>query len=310
MENRMLTKIGIVAVVAAALSSAAYIGYLRRAPVPTPRLVLQVSASFYPLYFFAQEIAGPAADVVLITPAGAEPHEYEPTAQDIVRIEKSGLVILNGAGLEPWAKNLTDSIRKEKTAFVSVADALADRTMIEEGESVRDPHVWLNPVLAKKVVDHILDGFIQADPANRSLYEANAARLNDKLDALDRSFAAGLSRCATRDIITSHAAFSYMAGQYDLNQVPIAGLSPDAEPSPAELASVADFAKKAQAKYIFFESLVSPKLAQTIAQEVGAQTLVLNPLEGLTADDIKAGKNYFTEMQQNLVNLRTALACM
>ncbi len=269
----------------------------------------QVVTSFYPLYFFASKIAGDKADVFNVTPSGAEPHDYEPTSQDIARIEKGDVLILNGEGLEAWADNIKANIDPNETSIVIAGEGLATQEVVEDGEKITDPHVWLSPALAEQMVDKIRSGFAKADPDNASYYQANADALKLKLATLDAEYKQGLSTCASKNIITSHAAFGYLASTYGLNQVPIAGLSPDAEPSPQELAQVAKFARDNNVKYIFFESLVSPKLSQTIATEVGAQTLVLSPLEGLTDDEITSGKDYFSEMRNNLTNLKTALSC-
>ncbi len=271
---------------------------------------MQVAASFYPLYFFAEQIAGDKADVFNITPAGIEPHDYELTAQDIARIENSRLLILNGGGLEPWANNINQSIDSNR-AIVVVAGEGWDANLIEEnGQNiVVDPHVWLNPVLAKQMVNKIAGGFAEADPANRELYLANADSLKSKLSDLDKEYRSGLNNCAQRNVVASHAAFGYLAAEYGLNQVSIAGLSPDAEPSSRQLAIIIKFAKDTNVRYIFFESMVSPKLALTVAKEIGAETLLLNPLEGLSNEDLAQGKNYFTEMKANLKNLKIALQC-
>ena len=159
------------------------------------------------------------------------------------------------------------------------------------------------------MVDRIASGYQQSDPNNKNYYQANADSLKAKLQQIDLAYRQGLSHCLTKNIITSHAAFGYLAKTYGLNQVAIAGFSPDAEPSPQQLAVIAKFAEQNQVKYIFFESLVSPKLAQTIASEIGAQTLVLNPLEGLSDQELAQGKNYLSVMQDNLSNLQTALQC-
>ena len=158
-------------------------------------------------------------------------------------------------------------------------------------------------------VKTILNGFIKVDPKNKSYYYNNTNKLLSRLDGLDKEYKQGLINCNQKDIITSHAAFGYMAKTYGLNQVPISGLSPDAEPSSQQLAEITKFAKDHYLKYIFFESLVSPKLSETIANEVGAKTLVLDPIEGVSKVDIKSGKNYFTIMADNLKNLRIALEC-
>jgi len=270
---------------------------------------LKITASFYPLYYFSQQIAGDKANVTNITPAGAEPHDYEPTAQDIAQIENSKLLVLDGTGLEAWGNSIKQNLNPKDTMVLTVGDGIINQKVMEDGQEVIDPHIWQSPPLDKEIVDKITQALIQIDPVNASYYQANATALKSKLDELDTQYKQGLANCAEKNIITSHAAFGYLATAYGLNQVSIAGLSPDAEPSPQQLADIVKFAKANNVKYIFFESLVSPKLSDTIATEVGAKTLVLNPIEGLTNDEIAQGKTYFTEMQNNLTNLRIALQC-
>lgn len=270
---------------------------------------LPVTASFYPLYFFAHEIGGDHTEVSTVVPAGVEPHDYEPTPRDIVRIGQSRLVILNGVGIEPWSLHLQSMINPERTVIIEAAEGRATYEMEEDGKEIADPHLWLSPVLAGRITDAILRGFVIADPAHRAEYEANAAVLKMRLTDLDREYREGLAFCKRRDFITSHAAFGYLAAEYDLNQVSLAGISPEEEPSPAALASIARFARERNIKYIFFESLVSPKLSETIAHEVGAATLVLDPVEGLAAEDAGRGGNYFTKMRENLAHLQRALQC-
>ncbi len=270
---------------------------------------IQVVASFYPLYFFSSQIGGDKANVTNIVPAGAEPHDYEPTAQDMAKMESSRLIILNGGGLEAWSDNIQKNIDAKNTTIITAGEGLTTQQVTEDGETGTDPHVWLDPPLAEKMVDKIAQGFEQVDPANKDYYQSNADALKAKLNNLDVAYKQSLSTCKEKNIITSHAAFGYISTTYGLNQVPIAGLSPDAEPSPQQLADIVKFAKDNNVKYIFFESLVSPKLSQTIATEVGAQTLVLNPIEGLSDEELAQGKNYLTVMQDNLTNLQTALQC-
>jgi zinc transport system substrate-binding protein len=271
-----------------------------------------VSASFYPLYYFASEIGGDKASVFNITPAGAEPHDYEPTPKDIAQIDNSKLLILNGAGLESWADKIKPDISSNNVSLVVATQGLALMNA-PAGEAAQnsayDPHLWVNPVTAKKEADNILSAFEIVDPANTNFYAQNAAKLQNQLDILDAEYKNSLQSCQQKSFVTSHAAFGYLAKQYGLTQVPIAGLSPDAEPSAKQLAAISQFAKTNHIKYIFFESLASPKLSQSIADEVGAQTLILNPIEGLTADDIKAGKDYISVMRENLTNLKIALQC-
>ncbi|MFA6548236.1 MAG: zinc ABC transporter substrate-binding protein [Candidatus Magasanikbacteria bacterium] len=269
------------------------------AKVPATNLKLQVVTSFYPLYFFTTQIAQDKAEVHNITPSGAEPHDYEPTTMDMVKIENSQLLIINGGNFEGWANNVQNILGKQNTAIVNIGKSFVGP----------DPHFWLDPMMAKKEVEIITQNLIAIDPLNADFYANNSRLLTDKLEILNNQFKNELSNCQKKDIITAHAAFGYLAREYGLNQISISGLSPDAEPSTKKLTEIADYAKKNQLQYIFFESLVSPKLADTIAQEIGAKTLVLNPIEGITDEDIKNGKNYFTEMQNNLINLKIALQC-
>lgn len=279
-------------------------------PPSKDEINIQIVTSFYPLNFFASEIVQDKADVYNITPAGAEPHDYEPTTRDMVRIESADLLIVNGADFEPWAKDMPQILKNTDTVIAVTGAGLMRKSKIAEDESIRDPHVWLSPLLAKKQVEIILNALVKVDPKNEAFYKNNATALITKLENLDQEFKQSLSSCKKKDIITSHTAFQYLADAYGFNQMSVAGVSPDEEPSAQQLVKVAEFAKKNDVEYIFFESLVSPKLSETIAKEVGAQTLVLNPLEGLTDEEIAGGKNYFTEMKNNLTNLKIALECL
>lgn len=269
---------------------------------------LSVSTSFYPLYFFSSQIGGDKAIVYNVTPAGAEPHDYEPSTRDTARIEDGDMLVING-GVETWVNKIEDSLKGSKVKVVVAGQELLTKELSEEGETIKDPHVWLDPQFAKVEVAKITAGYISLDPQNTDYYRANEQQLDSRLDQLDGEYSQGLQNCQSKDVITSHAAFAYLTERYGLNQVAISGVSPDEEPSAKQLADVAAFARENSVKYIFFESLVSPKLSQTIAQEVGAKTLVLDPIEGLSDDDIKQGKDYFSVMRSNLKNLQEALQC-
>jgi zinc transport system substrate-binding protein len=259
-----------------------------------------VTTSFYPLYFLTSEIAGDKVQLNNVTPAGAEPHDYEPSPRQIAEMENGQLLILNGVNLETWGDKVKDQITTKNGLIIKTGDDLA---------TDKDPHVWLSPKLIKKQATKILEGLKEIDPANESYYVANAQKLNTKLDGLDNKFRDELKSCSNKNIVTSHTAFAYLARDYGLTQVSISGLSPDEEPSSQKLAAISEFVKQKGIKYIFFEKLVSPKLAETIANETGAQTLVLDPIEGLSEEDMQQGKNYITIMEDNLKNLKIALEC-
>jgi zinc transport system substrate-binding protein len=299
-----------------------------RAEAPTkPRLA--VVASFYPLYEFARQVGGELAEVTSMVPSGIEPHDWEPAPQDVARLEKARVFVYNGGGFEPWADKLLGNLGRSGPAVVVATDNIqllradlpghdhahgpgkgaVDTPALKDSAAERDPHVWLDPVLAQQQVETIRAALAKADPENAERYAANARAFGDRLRALGERYERGLSRCARREIVVSHASFAYPARRYRLTQVPVMGLSPDSEPSPAQLAQIVRFARRHGVKVIFFETLVSPKLAETLAREVGARTLVLNPIEGLTKDDQAAGKGYVELMEDNLTNLRTALGC-
>lgn len=269
-----------------------------RKPVSPNNEKVQIVGSFYPLSFFAKEIGGDKVMVTTITASGAEPHDYELTTRDIAHIERSDLLIMNGL-LEPWNDRIQDDLKDKKTKIV----------ISSRGLTTQDPHTWLDPILAKKEVAKIAQALEAINPTNKFYYQANEALLVEKLDALDREFRVGLQNCKEKNIITSHAAFGLLASRYGLKEIPIAGISPDSEPSPKQLGELAQFAKTQHIQYIFFEKLVSPKFAETLAREVGAKTLVLNPIEGLTPDEQAAGKDYFLLQRENLDNLKIALQC-
>ena len=268
-----------------------------------------VVGTFYPLAHFASQVGGNLVTVANITPAGAEPHDYEPTPQDIARSYGAKVFIMNGGGVDTWAEKIAPDLKANGVTVVDMQDTILLSTAPSGSETTLDPHIWLDPVLAEQEVGLIRDAFAKADPGNAVAYASNAASYIAQLQTLDEEYKAGLASCRIKDIVTSHAAFGYMAKRYGLTQIAIAGLSPDAEPSAEQMADIAQLAKKDNVKYIFFESLVSPKLAQTIATEVGAQTIAFNPLEGLTDAEIASGKTYLTVMRDNLSKLRIALQC-
>ena len=181
-------------------------------------------------------------------------------------------------------------------------------SLLTQGAGV-DPHVWLDPTLARAQAETIADGLAQADPAGRPVYLENAKALAARLDALDQAFAAGLRDCARREVVTSHAAFAYLTRRYQLTQVPIMGSAPEAEPSPADLAAIVQTARRLRVTHVFFEPLVSPRLAQTLAREIGATTLPLDPIEGVSREQAAAGTGYVELMQANLAALRVGLGC-
>ena len=258
----------------------------------------KVVAAFYPLAFAAQEVGGSSADVENLTPAGAEPHDIELSPQAVGRIVRADVVLYLGHGFQPA---VSDAVRQSSGRAVDVLAGLPLHSAGgQEAGLTADPHVWLDPALFERIVRRI--GAV----LNR---RAAANALVAKLDHLDREYRAGLAHCARKDIVTSHAAFGYLAQRYRLRQVAITGLAPESEPTPRQLANVVGVVRKTHATTVFFETLVSPRLADTVAREVGARTAVLDPIEGLTPAEQSRGDTYMTLMRRNLASLRKALAC-
>ena len=245
-----------------------------------------VVASFYPLAFATEQIGGAGIEVRNLTPPGVEPHDLELSGSDVRSIADADLVLYLGNGFQ---LSLEDAIESTSARAVDLL-----------GTVEADPHVWLDPVRYAEIAERIgaeLDRRAEGD------------RFAERLHALDRELRAGLSGCERREFVTSHAAFGHLAERYGLTQVAITGISPEAEPTPRDLERVVDQVRAVGATTVFFETLVSPRLAETVAREVGAETAVLNPIEGLTEAEKTAGKDYFSVMRENLAALRKALRC-
>lgn len=253
---------------------------------PEPSDKIKVITTFYPLYEFSKRIGGEKAEISTLVPAGVEPHDWEPGPQDIIKVGAAQIFVYNGAGLEPFVDEIKKRIEPGNLIIVDSSEGIQ---LIENG--VPDPHIWLDPVLAKQQVDNIEKAFIKADPQNSDYYSANARMLKQELDSLDKEISTELAHAKKRVFIASHDAFSYFARRYNLTQIAIAGISPEMEPSPAKIAEIVRLAREYEVKYIFFETLTSPRLSEVIAKEVGAQVLVLNPIEVLSEAQIKQGSN-------------------
>ncbi len=274
----------------------------RRQEKSAPSDALQVTASFYPLAHFAQQVGGDLVSVQNMTPTGSEPHDFDPSPRDVATLYQSKVFIYNGGGLEPWASRVLPDLEKTGEVIVNATQGMQ--------LLAHDPHVWLSPRLAQQQVRAIEQALATTDASHAAMYAKNSDAYIAELEQLDAEFKTGISQCERREIVTSHAAFAYLAQDYGLTIVPIAGLSPDEEPSPARLAEISNFVREHGVTHIFFETLVSPALSQTIAHETGAHILVFNPLEGLTEEDIAQGKSYISVQRENLAAIRTALDCI
>lgn len=270
---------------------------------------VNVVTSFYPLYDFAQKIGGDNVHVINVVPAGVEPHDWSPKSKDVSQIAKADLFVYHGAGFEGWVPDFLNSLQKD--AKVRAVEASAGINLLKSSEKAEsgefDPHTWLSPLNAKKIAENIKNALVETDAAHKADYEANFAKFASQLDQLDKDYKDAFAKLPGKDIVVSHDAFAYLSRDYGLTQKPIAGLSPESEPTAQDMKEINNFVKANKVKYIFFEELVSDKLAKTLAKDAGIETLVLNPLEGLTDKEIKAGEDYISVMRKNLLNLVKAL---
>lgn len=262
----------------------------------------RVVASAYPAAFIARSVAGADATVVDLTPPGVEPHDIELDPFAIEDISTADVVVYLGRGFQPAVETAVEEDASGVAVDIMPADALGD----EEGT---DPHFWLSPARMLTAVDEVEAALIEADPAAAGAYRGNAGELRDELRALDDEFAAGLADCERRTIVTSHAAFAYLAADYELEQRSIAGISPESEPDPERITELSRLVQDEGVTTVFTETLASPKVAETLASEAGIDVEVLNPLEGLTQEQSDAGRDYLSLMRDNLVVLREALGC-
>jgi zinc transport system substrate-binding protein len=258
-----------------------------------------VIAAFYPIAYAAKRIA-PGADVENLTPAGAEPHDLELSPREVERVKDADVVLYLGRGFMPA---LEDAIAGAENAVDLLPDVGLRAASGAHGhgeEAGPDPHIWLDPTRYAALVRKVADALGKPEAADELVAE---------LERLDAEFRAGLARCERREIVSSHAAFGYLADAYDLTQIPLTGISPEAEPSAKAIEGLVREVEEERATTVFFETLVSPKLAETVAREAGVDTAVLNPLEGLTEEEIDEGADYFSVMRENLGALRKALGC-
>jgi zinc transport system substrate-binding protein len=273
---------------------------------------VSIIGSFYPMAWVARRVAGSTASVTTLAKPGAEPHDLELTPRQIVAVARADLVVYV-KGLQPAvdqavdqhaAGKAIDAASLVRTLPAASTGSVAATTGSAAGR--RDPHLWLDPSRLATVAAAVGARLAKDDPARAATYEANARALGADLHALDGEYAAGLRDCGYRTIVTSHAAFGYLADRYRLAQVSVAGIDPQNEPSPERLAALTGAIRRTGVTTVFTETLVSPKVAQTLAREAGVRTATLDPVEGLPAG---AKGDYLSIMRQNLRTLRAALEC-
>ena len=261
---------------------------------------LQVVASAYPFAWLAERVGGTDVDVTDLVPPGAEPHDVELSPRQVGLVEQA-TVVVHLKGFQP---SVDDALGKGAQGFDLGKVVTQQALTTGDEQTAKDPHVWLDPVRMEAAATALADRLAEKDSAHAAAYRRRADAVVADLAALDATFRTDLTGCARKEVVTSHSAFGYLASRYGLHQVGITGVSPEEEPSPKKLAEVARYAQAHHVTTIFFESLVDPKVARTVASEIGATTAVLDPVEG-----VKRGDDYLSVQRRNAAHLRAALGC-
>ncbi|PGL69912.1 metal ABC transporter substrate-binding protein [Bacillus sp. AFS055030] len=274
---------------------------------------LTIYTTIYPLQDFTEKIGGKYVDVHSIYPTGVDTHDFEPTSKQIVKIANSDLFVYNGAGMEPFADKISDTLKNnnvsilEATKNIELIKSNEEEIEADEDHNDVDPHVWLDPSRAKIEAQNIKDELIKLMPKNKQYFEANYQQIESQFDELDRELRNLVLHSERKDIVVSHAAYGYLEEHYGIEQIPITGLSPSQEPSQKDLKKVVDFVKQHHVKYILFESFATPKVASVVKNETHAKILRLSHLATISEDDLKKHKDYFDLMQENINTLDKTL---
>ena len=283
----------------------------RPASSEIPKLLIpkvKVVASFFPIYEFVKKVGGDKVDPSVLIPIGAEPHDFDPTIQQIQGVESAAILIYNGAGMEKtWISKVNPKFAVDTSKGLNLL-----ATNDPEIHGLSDPHIWLDPILAIHQVENIGDGLSKVDPANAIYYDQNAQKFIGQLKSLDSYIRGNLSgsNCAKRDFIAFHNAFGYFAKEYGLNQHSIRGLTPEGEILPQRLVQAVQLAKNLGINIIYSEDLIDPRSSQAIADEIpNGRVVLLSPIEGIKSQEQQQGIGYLEKMYQDLSALKEGLQC-
>ncbi len=277
---------------------------------------IQIYTTVYPLQYFAERIGEEHVSVKSIYPPGSDEHTFDPTQKDMIALADADLFFYIGLGLEGFVDNAKETLNNEHVQMIATADAITEDMLVQNDEDHHDhdhdhgdldPHVWISPVLSDALAYSIKEALIEASPENKAQFEENFEALRDDLLGLDRKFINMAAEAPSKTFFVSHAAFGYLADTYGLEQIAIAGLNSQSEPSQKELAQLLDYAREKNVRYVLFEQNISSKLTKVIQNEIGAESLILHNLGVLTTEDIKNGEDYFSLMEHNLNTLEKAL---
>lgn len=270
---------------------------------------LNVLATFYPLYDFAKNVGGDKVTVSILVPETVDVHDFDPTPSSIALVASADVLIYNGAGLEPWISSVVNAADNPNLKLVDTSagiQLLQVSPQFQSNNQTYDPHIWLDPVLVKQQVSNILNGLIEVDPADSQYFTQNAQAYQSKLDDLNSQIINATANVKTRYFVTFHEAFAYFAKEYNLTQIPIAGPFQE-EPTANDIQNVINAINQYHLLYVGYESLENPAISESISSQTNATLILMNPIEGLTAEDKAAGKDYLILMQENLSNIVLAL---
>src|ERR687884_681614 len=270
---------------------------------------IKVVASFYPVYEFVKKVGGDKVDESVLVPIGAEPHDFDPTIQQIQAVESAAMLVYSGAGMEStWIDKVNPKFAVDTSKGIHLLTSNDPQI-----HAPTDPHIWLDPILAIRQVKNIRDGLSKVDPNNAAYYDQNAQKFLGQLKSLDASIRGNLSssNCAKRDFIAFHNAFSYFAKEYGLNQHSVhEGLTPEGEILPQRLVKVVQLAKNLGINIIYSEDLIDPRSSQAIADEIpNGKVMILSPIEGINKQEQQKGVGYLEKMYENLAALKEGLQC-
>jgi zinc transport system substrate-binding protein len=274
---------------------------LTTAAPATQESKLNIVASFYPIYEFVKQVGGDKVSVSSLIPVGIEPHDFEPTIQQIQNAENADIIFYNGLGFESsWLNKINND---------NLVDTSRGTNITKIGNTV-NPHIWLDPILVKTQIKNIKDTLIKLDPANQEYYENNTINFTKELDSLDTLTRSALQNCDKKDFIAFHDAFSYFANRYGLKQHSIQGVSPEGEVLPQRMQEIIELAKNLGINVVYSEELVDPRFAEVIAQEIpNGRVLILSPIEGIDSEEQASGIGYLDKMRDNIANLKIGLQC-
>ena len=281
---------------------------------------IRVVVSLFPLYDFVKNIGKDRVAVEMLLPPGVEPHSFEPKPADVLNLNHADIFVYTNKYMEPWVADIIKGIDNKQTLILDSSKGVVfinedaehedEHHSGEQGQARMDPHIWLDLGNAAVMVDTIRDGLIQKDPTNKDYYQKNAEQYKATLKALDDKFMRGLRDCKKKTFINGgHFAFGYLAKRYGLTYMSAYGFSPDAEPTPGQLVSISRILKEQELKYIFYEELLAPRVAETIASETGAQLLFLHGAHNISKEEFEKGVSFVGLMEKNLANLEQGLQC-